>query len=148
MLLITQKAGRTGWPIMRDSYVLYSRVMICIFAHLTTFIAPLFHYNTPFLVLFTLLQSMLCYVFHQFHMVLHEWLHVVFLFMCRCICLFRPKRPSEDHQLGSCSLHRHRIESERERLAGEEKHSCSDSMRHHCCSACVTAKHSCASNHY
>lgn len=25
------------------------------FAHLTTFIAPLFHYNTPFLVLFTLL---------------------------------------------------------------------------------------------
>lgn len=34
MLLIRQKAGKTRWPIMRDSSVLYSLVMICIFAHL------------------------------------------------------------------------------------------------------------------
>lgn len=36
-------------------------------------------------------------------------------------CIFRSQAPSENHKLGTCSFHRERIESERERLAGKEK---------------------------
>lgn len=74
--------------------------------------------------------------------------HCLFICVCVFLCMSRPKRSSEDHQLGSCSLHRGRTESETKRLAGEEKQACSDPMRHCCCSACITALHSCTSNHY
>lgn len=57
MLLITQKAGRTGWPIMRDSYVLYSRVMICFFLLTSQPLLHLFFIITPRFLFYLLFFS-------------------------------------------------------------------------------------------